>query len=121
VILKVLAKEPSARYRTADQLGRVLQIVQRERENGPADVRRATTSTQRRHTEPQRQEPLTPIRPARRVSEQESNMPSARTAPPAAAITIGSIDWLAVFLGLAAVVAWGGLVPFFIWVYNSIF
>jgi hypothetical protein len=36
-------------------------------------------------------------------------------------MTIDSIDWLAVFLGLAAVVAWGGLVPFFIWVYNSIF
>jgi hypothetical protein len=31
------------------------------------------------------------------------------------------VDWLAVTLGLLAVAAWGGLIPFFIWVYHNVF
>jgi serine/threonine-protein kinase len=138
IILKVLSKEPSARYRTADQLGRVLQIVQREINENENDQPARKPSTNRRNSKPQtgqlsQNRPAgTPVpskpRPARRVSGplnpinreevyQQTRMPRANTA----ASSEASIDWLAVFLGLVAVGAWGGLIPFFIWVYNSIF
>ncbi|MBN2045045.1 MAG: serine/threonine protein kinase [Anaerolineales bacterium] len=124
VILKVLSKEPSARYRTADQLGRVLQIVQREQlHNGPPDARRGSNSLPSRRPESVASDLLIQPRPAPRISEQQTGFPRGDTPPPqpASALTISDVDWLAVLLGLAAVVAWGGLVPFFIWVYNSIF
>ena len=122
VILKVLSKEPSARYRTADQLGRVLQIVQKGRdENGQPSVRRGASHSQRRNSEPVKPELLTQPRPAPRISDRESEFQYAGTRRSDDTITFSDIDWWAVFLGLAAVVAWGALVPFFIWVYNSIF
>jgi len=148
IILKVLAKEPSARYRTADQLGRVLQIVQRELEqNGheqqpagrePISRPRRTTGQlasdkPRRSGKPASAGTPAPSkpRPARRVTGplapvdreeviRQTRMPRAAAgrAPQSSAV---HVDWLAVFLGLIAVGAWGGLIPFFIWVYNSIF
>lgn len=96
IIMKVLSKEPAARYRTADQLGRVLMnfgtaqsIPAQPRTNGPA-----------------------PVRP---------------TQPPPAAVPASSppkdepadlgIDWASVGLGLLALIAVVGLVPFWMWVY----
>jgi len=138
VILKVLSKEPSARYRTADQLGRVLQIVQREMEAGPEpSAKPHRPAAERARTEKDAADHArsasTPIpsrpRPARRKtgpqrsSERQASQrsrPQSVTAPYAPPQTT-VIDWLAVFLGLIAVAAWGGLIPFFIWVYNNIF
>jgi serine/threonine-protein kinase len=131
VILKVLSKEPSARYRTADQLGRVLQIVQREHLPGNSQprtaMRRAQSGSARVPSEPLDQSLSGKPRPARRISEPINGPQPSR--PPLIAealrdeqsLSILDVDWLAVFLGLLAVVAWGGLLPFFIWVYNNIF
>jgi len=129
VILKVLNKEPSARYRTADQLGRVLQIVQREYTQNVNQPSARTPASQRVSSEPVPQETFNKVRPARRVSEPRSGAPSATPPPiypqtsamPTSGVAFSDIDWLAVFLGLSAVIAWGGLLPFFIWVYNNIF
>jgi len=90
IMLKVLSKEPSARYRTADQLGRVLltfaaspAIAQVEAYSKPADKRRTG--------------PL--------------SKPNADTwAAP-------QTDWVAVGLALLAALAVGGLLPFWMWVY----
>ena len=96
IIMKVLSKEPAARYRTADQLGRVLMnfgtaqsIPAQPRTNGPAPVQ--------------------------------------QTQPPPAVVPVSSppkdepadlgIDWASVGLGLLALIAVVGLVPFWMWVY----
>ena len=99
IIEKVLSKEPSARYRTADQLGRVLL--------------RFGTQTQ---PEPAPQLSLTPEASPTYQPEPEPEpvyyYPEPAPAPPPI-----DIDWLSVALGLLALVAVGGLVPFWMWVY----
>lgn len=85
ILLKVLAKEPSQRYRTADQLGRVLMNFGNTR----------TTSL---------------------VAEAAPGAAADRPAEdkPAPAI---KIDWLTIGLGLVAMIAVLGLIPFWMWVY----
>jgi serine/threonine-protein kinase len=139
VILKVLAKEPSARYRTADQLGRVLQIVMREIEPAetpqPSASRPQTENAQEEDVPPSQARPAsTPVpsrpRPAQQASDSQPSRPrrvprrqspyQSLSATPSA-VPPAEVDWVAVFLGLIAVAAWGGLLPFFIWVFNNIF
>lgn len=90
VILKVLSKEPSARYRTADQLGRILLSISSTKD---ASLQAALPAAQ-------------PIQ----LTQQPTSQTSARPS-------LGGIDWLNVFLGLLALIAVAGLVPFWIWVY----
>jgi serine/threonine-protein kinase len=88
---KVLSKEPSQRYRTADQLGRVLLNF------GNAKSAPALS--------------LTP-----EAAPAPVTLPLASPAPaPAAALP--EIDWVSIGLGLMALVAVLGLVPFWLWVY----
>ncbi|MBA4379806.1 MAG: hypothetical protein C0393_03835 [Anaerolinea sp.] len=93
ILLKVLSKEPSARYRTADQLGRVLLNF--------GDARAAPALA------------LTP----------EAAPVMEYTLPPAKGLTVAeetaslNIDWVSVGLGLLALLAVGGLIPFWVWVY----
>ncbi len=125
IILKVLSKEPSARYRTADQLGRVLQIVERESaQAAQSDQYNSGSSSHTSRPLPASAPVASRPRPARRVSEPLSPVDREeiyRQVRPTSREPEQAVDWLAVFLGLIAVGAWGGLVPFFIWVYNSIF
>jgi len=94
----VLSKEPSARYRTADQLGRVLM--------------RFGTQTQ---PEPAPELSLTPEASPNYQPEPEP-VPTYFTEPEPAVPSI-DIDWLSVALGLMALIAVGGLIPFWMWVY----
>lgn len=96
IILKVLSKEPSARYRTADQLGRVLMNF----------------GTQRVDPTPSR--PISTPRPATAPSYVWEQAP--QPAPQADAEPL-DIDWLSVGLGLTMVIAVIGLIPFWMWVY----
>jgi serine/threonine protein kinase len=89
IILKVLAKEPAARYRTADQLGRVLQAFAPDREL-------ATEAVQMPEPEPVLHDP------------------EALTAP-LPSEGKGGFDWLAVLLALIAFIAVGGLIPLWLW------
>ena len=89
IILKVLSKEPSARYRTADQLGRVLLSI-------GANSQDADTET---------------------FASSENGSISTTGNKTAKQSQSEEIDWLAVSLGLLAVLAAGGLLPFWIWVY----
>jgi serine/threonine-protein kinase len=88
IVLKVLSKEPSSRYRTADQLGRVLMTF----------ASRAGMA-----------ESLPVAIPA----PEPVHDPQALTAP----MDLGAdqVDWLAVLLGLLAFVAVGGLIPLWLW------
>jgi serine/threonine-protein kinase len=107
--MKVLAKEPAARYRTADQLGRVLMTfgqrlpppaIPAVAEPPSSPVPAAPTVAARPVIAPQSQ-PLPPyrepVRPEPEVYEPEAE-----------------IDWISVGLGLLALMAVGGLVPLWI-------
>jgi serine/threonine-protein kinase len=80
IIQKVLSKEPSARYRTADQLGRVLHTLADGRPRPAADLAHGPTRA----------------------------FPAIRT---------DRLDWVAVGLGMIALLAVGGLVPLWLWVW----
>ena len=89
IILKVLSKEPSARYRTADQLGRIL----------------LNFSQPEKRAEMAKQFIISEIPP--------------QTSPPSTAVK-SDIEWNTIALGLFALIAVGGLIPFWLWVYYSI-
>jgi serine/threonine protein kinase len=101
IILKVLSKEPSMRYRTADQLGRVLLTF---REQAKAVTRQ--------------------IQPIISSQVQNNNLASAGQL---SGIPVKGeepfqknpldFDWITIGLGLLAFIAVGGLVPFWLWVY----
>ena len=108
IVMKVLDKVPSRRYRTADQLGRVLHKF-------------GTRPTQAEASAPALG--LTP-EVATQFKESTSSQPLKTTAQSAVTPTPVpepdlDIDWISVILGLLAVLAIGGLIPFWMWVYFS--
>ena len=94
IVDKVLSKEPSARYRTADQLGRVLMRFGTQAQPAPA--------------------PELSLTPEASTTYQ----PEPEPADPETETSVGAdIDWPSVLLGLLALIAVGGLIPFWMWVY----
>lgn len=108
ILFKVLAKEPAARYRTADQFGRVLDTFRQQHflgipaAGGPAG---APSETRPAATAPA---PTPATRPLTAEPSEPAESPL-------------SIDWINIALGLLALIAVGGLIPFFLWVYFSYF
>jgi serine/threonine-protein kinase len=90
ILTKVLSKEPSQRYRTADQLGRVLLNF--------GNAKPAPELT------------LPPVSAPQLPSISQSEVVPTPVPGP-------EIDWVSVGLGLLALVAVLGLVPFWLWVY----
>ncbi len=110
IILKVLSKEPAARYRTADQLGRVLvtfsgQPVESAAESQPT-VAPTVSIAPTMPAGPDRTSPQAYPSPRPYVYEPSVNEPNPLT-----------IDWITIGLGLLALIAVLGLVPFFLWIY----
>ena len=103
---KVLSKEPSARYRTADQLGRVLMRFGTVRESTPPQLALTPEAVNNFEETPPRPIPA----PAPRMD------PAPVAAFEAQSIDL-DIDWATVGLGLLALFAVGGLIPFWIAVY----
>jgi serine/threonine protein kinase len=102
ILLKVLSKEPSARYRTADQLGRVLMTWQQTSKPAGRDRQQRTSDT-----------------PSAAIETQPYQPPSTSPAVESTQRPYNplDIDWITVLLALLALIALGGLVPFFLWVY----
>jgi serine/threonine-protein kinase len=98
---KVLSKEPSARYRTADQLGRVLQRFGTTHEQNLAPQLALTPEAVNQFEE------KTPPHPAPRVEP----APVAAHEEPSPEL---EIDWGTIGLGLLALVSVGGLIPLWI-------
>lgn len=94
IIMKVLSKEPSARYRTADQLGRVLMKFGTRRDETPPSLS------------------LTP-----EAVNHFGEIPTPSSSTPPAETNDLNIDWVSVGLGLLALLAVGGLIPFWLWIY----
>jgi serine/threonine-protein kinase len=109
IILKVLAKEPAARYRTADQFGRVLAAFGGAGATvsaaAAASGGEAATAAPRvvSDTAPRR---LLPLAPA-----------ADEDAPPNPL----AVDWVTLGLALLAVLAVGGLFPLSLWLYYRFF
>jgi eukaryotic-like serine/threonine-protein kinase len=102
ILLKVLSKEPAARYRTADQMGRVL-----------------VTFSQQSTTVP----PVTPPK-SFETSDTSTIAPpfpnQSRPLQGEASIKKENpldIDWITILLGLLVLIAVGGLIPFWLWIY----
>lgn len=110
IVLKVLSKEPAARYRTADQLGRVLLRFGTQRDVPPAPSLSLTPEAGSTYQRPEPQtEPVAPPVPTV-ASHPETTLPLPDLSMP-------DIDWTSVALGLMALVAWGGLIMFWIIIY----
>ena len=88
IILKVLSKEPSSRYRTADQLGRII-ISFTELEQYPDQPEFEPQPTENKTLET--------------ILALENKNPAKQ--------------WVTILLGLLALIAVGGLIPFWMWVY----
>lgn len=109
IILKVLAKEPAARYRTADQLGRVLtNFIQNPDPMGTS----APAPLTNREVNQGNNLPVDAI-PVQTATTNYSNIPA-----PAENSAL-DIDWSTILLALMAIIAVGGLIPFWLWVWFS--
>lgn len=103
IILKVLSKEPSQRYRTADQLGRVLLTFGQQTDSyflvpPPIPQPEVTTTSNFKVAPPS----------ISLVGEDE---------PPS---TSNPVDWKTIGLELTCLLAAGGLIPFWLYVWFSI-
>lgn len=114
ILLKVLAKEPSARYRTADQLGRVLLTFSNTA--GAYEVNIPTGPNS----------PAAPAQPQATTDAPAVNIHRPRPVRPDDTLPnvnepVGpAIDWANVLLGLLAVLTVGGLVPFWLYIILSL-
>jgi len=130
IIMKTLSKEPSARYRTADQLGRVLLSFGNTR-SAPA-LQLTPEAQMPEKAEPASPPPVTSMptsRPASQAISRPITSPPSRSQPvPSQLYTYSrpspvnndtdalDIDWIAVGLGMLAFVAVLGLIPFWVWI-----
>jgi serine/threonine protein kinase len=120
IIMKVLSKEPSARYRTADQLGRVLLKFGTllDPPTAPKPVVALAPEVVERLPAKERTQPPPRIEPAPRQYIPPEPTPYAPPAPePDDARAFEEIDWATVGLALLALLAVGGLIPFWMMVY----
>ncbi|NWG33922.1 MAG: serine/threonine protein kinase [Chloroflexi bacterium] len=108
IILKVLSKEPSARYRTADQLGRVLLRFGTQRETPPVPALSLTPEAVSTYKEPVSQPPPAPGNAKPSINLPEIEIPE---------VYIPEIDWATIGLSLLALIAVLGLIPFWIWIF----
>lgn len=106
IIMKVLAKEPAARYRTADQLGRVLMTFGQTR-HAPALRLTPEPPPVVETPPPPAREPITAP-----VHVDPLTQPVEEVQP--------EMDWGSIGLGLLALAAVGGLVPWWIYVYLTL-
>jgi serine/threonine protein kinase len=107
IIMKVLSKEPSSRYRTADQLGRVLENF----------LSSSTIPTPN----------ALPINSAQASQIGKNDFIKGSTASSSESATLTNdeslddelldIDWRTTLLALFTILAVGGLIPFWLWIW----
>jgi serine/threonine-protein kinase len=115
IILKVLSKEPSSRYRTADQLGRVL--ITFSQKTGSAQISQPRSHSSRK--------PAPSATVGQTASQQEViSQPAIKKPSIKSKVKPTSnpldMDWITLLLGLLALLSVGGLIPYWLWVYFSL-
>lgn len=108
IIMKVLAKEPSARYRTADQLGRVLLRFGTQRDVSATPALGLTPEVSSTYREPVSQPKPQPAITIPEITLPEVHLPE---------VYLPEVDWVSVGLGLMTLIAVLGLIPFWIYIY----
>jgi eukaryotic-like serine/threonine-protein kinase len=112
IILKILSKEPSSRYRSADQLGRILLSFSQQATPFAANIPPVNPGA------------ATTPAPVRQASAPLPTTPRPQPAParsrPVRQDRSAEIDWMTILLGLLAVIAVGGLIPFWLYIWFSL-
>jgi serine/threonine-protein kinase len=116
IVHKVMAKEPSARYRTADQLGRIL-ITYRERGE---EMTAAQTPSPAGVSSVAPTVVSSPAPPSPLPERTTYTPPVAPALPEDDASPEEALDWIAMALGFLAVVAVAGLIPLWAWVFIAL-
>lgn len=131
IVMKLLSKEPAQRYRTADQLARVLKTfgtapapVKAEKEPISQPVITIKQDIAERLAPASQPRPLQPEPVPVPYYQQPAYAP--QSAPEAAynfqtEAPAENFDWISIGLAMIALVAWGGLVPFWLSVWFSYF
>lgn len=123
ILQKVMSKEPAARYRTADQLGRILSAYRESSLQATAPVSLIDLTPMATQELPTAYYPgLDPeLAATGGIIVHEA---TSRTRPPVGASTTGDAyvettgrDWVAIVLGILAVSALLGLIPLWYFVY----
>ena len=130
IVLKVLSKEPAQRYRSADQLGRALSSLTHASYPPPRRLPDETAEPRPipslpAQTPPPARPPAAAPRPAPALTDERPQVvpilqPAGQTGPDLVIVPApqqrASFDWLTWTLALLALIAAGGLLPFWLWV-----
>lgn len=122
ILVKILAKEPAGRYRTAEQLGRILNSYRQSTMNETgvmAAVPGATAARPPQRVLVSRPDAATSYPGAALSRSQQSSPAEDPTTIYVPAPPSDEIDWLAIGLGLLATLALLGLIPLWYAVYLS--
>jgi serine/threonine-protein kinase len=114
ILLKVMAKEPAARYRTADQLGRILSAYRESslQDTGPISILDLTPST------PIYEQPTAVVAPPQAGASPGVTSPTSTVAGGSKKNKVNEArDWAVIALGILAVLALLGLIPLWYFVY----
>lgn len=124
IILKILAKEPTARYRNADQLGRILlpfiPTLDPYADNLPSPSSISNTNSTSSSPSIREFSPIQetkPASPAPQAVSVPANSPEMDFEP----ANENQFDWLTILLTLLTILFVGGLIPFWLYVGLSIF
>lgn len=125
IILKVLSKEPAARYRSADQFGRILVNFSQTADTYAANIPAAMSHPAAPAPAPAAPHPHTPTpspRPHTVPAAAPERMPAFNPAvvDPVPAAPSAGWDWITIGLGLIAFLSVGGLIPFWLYVWLSL-
>lgn len=105
IVLKAMAKEPTARYRKADQLGRVLMSIDENASPHIYPAANSATVEVASTTAPTTSYPM--------VSNAIKETPRAEDDPL-------NVDWITIGMGLFTFLAVGGLIPFWLAVWFTL-
>lgn len=120
IILKILSKEPAARYRTADQLGRILLNFSQSADLYAANIPPMALPAQGSGRSAGTLVNSAPLSASSPSPTSPNRRPIPPPPPPVEAHspdTSTELDWGTIGLALLALVAAGGLIPFWLYVW----